>query len=275
MNSSPSRALLFLTAFLMPYPIVFAQKGNTPHSDARSSFVFRKIENNAFTAGEELNYDVNFGFITAGKARMAIPRYEEMNGRKSYYIEFTVRSSGFFDNFYNVRDRYESYMDVEGLFPWKFIQTIREGSYKHDYSAQFDHAAGKAYTATGEHPIEPYVQDVLSAFYYMRTYNYTGFRPGQKIILKNFAKDTTYELTIKYLGRQTIEVEAGTFNTILLQPIMKEGGLFKSSGRIIVWVTDDEKRMPVQVDAQIPIGSITSELTSYKGLPSPVKARVK
>ena len=93
--------------------------------------------------------------------------------------------------------------------------------------------------------------------------------------LKNFYKDSTYVLTVKYLGKQQIKVAAGTFNTILLEPIMKEGGLFKASGRIIVWLTDDERKIPVQVDAEIPIGSITSELTWYKGTAGPVKAKVK
>jgi len=93
--------------------------------------------------------------------------------------------------------------------------------------------------------------------------------------MKNFYKDSTYVLTVKYLGKQTVKVSAGSFRCILLEPVMQEGGLFKASGRIIVWLTDDERRLPVQVDAEIPIGSITSELISYKGVRGPIKAKVK
>ncbi len=235
----------------------------------------RKIEHKAFTMGEELTYDVNYGFITAGEAKMMIPRYATMNNRQCFHVEFTVRSTGFFDNFYKVRDKYESFLDTEALVPWRFIQTIREGSYKRDFEATFDHYKLTAKTKDGEYPIEPLTQDVLSAFYFMRTQSYDGFRPGQKVYLKNFYKDSVYVLTVKYLGKQEIKVEAGTFKTILLEPIMKEGGLFKASGRIIVWVTDDEKKIPVQVDAKIPIGSITSELTSIKGVQWPIRAKVK
>jgi hypothetical protein len=56
---------------------------------------------------------------------------------------------------------------------------------------------------------------------------------------------------------------------------MEEGGLFKASGSIFVWLTDDEKKIPVQVEAEIPIGSIKSELTEVKGVKGPVRAKVK
>ena len=245
-----------------------------PHASLRQQDSFRKLPNEAFDVGEELNYDVDYGFITAGTARIAIPRYSDMNGRKCYHVEFSVNSKPFFDAFYKVRDRYETHIDVDGLFPWKFVQQIREGGYKYDFNAWFDQQRLKALTSKGEFDIEPYSQDVLSAFYYMRTQNYDGFRPGQKIHVKNFARDSVYTLSVKYLGKQTIKVSAGKFNCILLEPIMKAGGLFKASGRIIIWVTDDERKIPVQIEAEIPIGSITTELTSFKGINGPIRAMV-
>jgi len=276
MNRTLITSVLFNTLFLTALLAQMTGSSASRTSDQeKTKPTYRIVEQSAFMVGEELTFDVNYGFITAGEAKMMIPRYSYFNGRKCYNVEFTVRSKSFFDNFYQVRDRYESHIDEVGLFPWKFVQQIREGSFKRDFTATFDHKRLKAITADGEYNIEPYTQDILSAFYYMRTYNYDGMRPGQKIYLKNFYKDSTYVLTVKYLGRQTIDVEAGTFRTILLQPIMKEGGLFKASGRIIVWLTDDEKKIPVQVNAEIPIGSITSELISYKGVNGPIRAKEK
>jgi hypothetical protein len=254
------------------FPALMAQKTGTEGRTAKS---YRTIEQHAFDVGEELIFDVNYGFITAGQARMSIPRYTYQKGRKCYHVQFLVKSTSFFDSFYNVRDRYESHIDAEGLFPWKFIQQIREGGYKRDFSARFDHLAERAYTSEGEYPVPAYTQDVISAFYFMRTYDYTRMKKGQKVELKNFYKDSTYTLTVVYHGKETIEVEAGTFRTIVLEPIMEEGGLFKASGRILVWMTDDERKIPVQVDAEIPIGSITSELTEYKGIKGKIKARIE
>ena len=271
-------ATLVLVLGLCVLPLTEAQKrdeGSPAPDEAASKIPYRKIEHNAFSVGEELVYDVNYGFITAGEAKMSIPRQSTMGGRPCYNIEFTVDSKPFFNAFYRVHDRYESHIDMDGLYSWRFGQRIREGNYKRDYHASFDYWRMKAVTPNGEYPVEPFTQDILSAFYFMRTYDYSDFRPGQKVQLKNFYKDTTYGLTVKYLGKQTIEVEAGEFRCILLEPIMKEGGLFKSSGRIIVWLTDDEKKIPVQVDAEIPIGSITSELISYKGIQGPIPAKVK
>lgn len=253
-------------------PIFIQDKNSDSVQPGRS---FRKIENKAFTQGEELHFDVDYGFITVGTAKMAIPSYSTIFDRKCYQVIFTVQSKPFFDWTYKVRDRYESYIDVDGLFPWKFEQHIREGGYTRDFVVTFDQERGQAYTPKGQYPIPPFVQDILSALYYARTLSYEGYRPGQKVWLKNFYKDTTYTLGVKYLGRQTIEVEAGKFKTIIVEPLITEGGLFKASGRILVWITDDDRKMPVQVDAEIPIGSITSELTSYKGLNGPLPAKIQ
>src|SRR5258706_11634517 len=100
---------------------------------------------------------------------------------------------------------------------------------------------------------------MMSAFYFARTIDYSNFKPGQKIHLQNFYKDSTYELDVKFRGRQTIEVEAGTFNCVVIEPLAKEGGLFKSEGRVYVWITDDDRKMPIRVSSKIPIGSVESE----------------
>jgi len=86
---------------------------------------FRKVENRAFTTGEKLTFDVNYGFITAGKAYMEIPKLKKIAGRDVYNVVFRVNSVSTFDAFYKVRDRYETYLDVEGIFPWRFEQHIR------------------------------------------------------------------------------------------------------------------------------------------------------
>ena len=254
---------------------LLAQKTGSGSAEAAKSPAYRTIDNEAFGVGEELIFDVNYGFVTAGQARMSVPSYSWQKGRKCYYVQFLVKSTPFFDAFYFVRDRYESHIDIEGLFPWRFTQQIREGKFKRDFNARFDHDAQKAYTTEGVFPVPPFTQDMLSAFYYMRTYDYSKLKSGQKVTLKNFYKDSTYTLTVVYHRRETIEVAAGTFKTIVLEPIMEEGGLFKASGRILVWMTDDERKIPIQVDAEIPIGSITSELTEVKGIKGPIRAKIK
>ncbi len=248
----------------------FAEGGSSTKNDG-----FRKIENHAFKVGEKLTFDVKYGFVTAGIATMAIPRIRKISGREAYNITFKVNSVPSFDWIYKVRDRYETYMDVEGLFPWRFEQHIREGGYSRDFAAFFDQRKGKAKTTEGEYDIPKYVNDIVSAFYLARTYDYSHMKVGDKIHLKNFYKDKVYDLDVRYLGKEQVEVPAGTFNCVIVEPLVQEGGLFKSEGNIIIWLTDDELKVPVKVKTKVIIGSIDAYLTGYEGLAGPLTSKVK
>jgi hypothetical protein len=241
----------------------------------KSVVMLRTVPNQAFTVGERLVFDVGYSFVTAGEAMFVIDRIDTVNGRPSYWIQFSVNSLPSFSWIYRVEDRYETVVDVQGLFPWRFSQRIREGKYARDFQAEFDQINHIARTSEGIFPIPPYVQDVVSAFYYTRTVDFSGFSVGQKFTMQNFYKDSTYILSVKFLGRQQIKVKAGTFNCIIVEPLIREGGLFKSEGRVLIWMTDDERKIPVKVSTQVAIGSIEAELREYSGLIGPIRARVK
>ncbi|MBI9072761.1 MAG: DUF3108 domain-containing protein [Melioribacteraceae bacterium] len=230
---------------------------------------FRQLENKAFGVGEKLTFDVKYGFVTAGIATMEIPKIKRISGRDSYYIAFKVNSVPSFDPFYKVRDSYITYLDTAGLFPWRFEQHIREGKFKKDFSAFFDQRKEKVKTSKGQYEINRYVNDIVSAFYYFRTLDYKDKEIGHTFILENFYQNKTYPLKVVYHGRETVSVEAGTFDCIMIEPVIEEGGLFKSEGTIVVWMTDDDLRMPVKVKTKILIGSIDAELTKYEGLKNP------
>ena len=233
----------------------------------------RTLENKAFKEGEKLTFDVNYGFVTAGIAVMEIPKIKKISGRKAYHVKFHVNSVPSFDWIFKVRDRYETYIDVQGIFPWRFEQHIREGSFKRDFSAFFDQRKGKAKTSTGEYEIPKYVNDIVSAFYYARTLDYSNLKINDRIHLQNFYKDRIYDLDVKYLGKETIEVPTGKFDCIKIEPLVKEGGLFKHDGNIIIWLTDDELKVPVRVKTKIVIGYVDAVLTKYEGLAGTLTAK--
>jgi Protein of unknown function (DUF3108) len=226
----------------------------------------RTIENKAFGQGEKLTFDVKYGFVTAGIAEMAIPDIVKISGRDAYHITFQVNSVPSFDWIFKVRDKYETYVDVKGIFPWRFEQHVREGGYKRDFAAFFDQRRGIAKTTEGTYKIPKYVNDIMSAFYYTRTLDFSHLKVNDEIHLQNFYKDKVFNLDVKYLGKDQVEVPAGTFNCIVVEPLVVEGGLFKSEGSIIIWLTDDELKIPVKVKTKVVIGSIDADLTSYSGL---------
>lgn len=236
---------------------------------------FRQIPQTAFDVGERLVFDVDYAFFTAGEAVMSIPALDTIQGRPAFHIVFTVNSTPTFSVIYKVDDRYETFLDKDGLFSWKFVQRIREGSYSRDFAAEFDPVANLARVEDREYPIPPYVHDIVSAFYFARTLEYTGMRVGQKTIVENFYKDTTYPLAIKFLGHQRISVDAGEFDCLVVEPLIKEGGLFKSEGRVIIWLSNDKRKVPIKVSTKVIIGSIDAELREYSGIRGGIPARVE
>jgi len=256
----------FLLFFLLSLSInIYAQKKDD----------FRKIDNKSFKVGEKLTFDVNYGFITAGVAEYSIPKVTKLAGRDVYQITFGVNTVSTFDALYKVRDRYETYVDVEGLFPWRFEQHIREGKYSRDFSAFFDQRKGKARTSEGAYEIPKYVNDIVSAFYFARTIDFSKMKKGESVHLENFYKDKIYPLDVVYKGRETVSVKAGTFDCIILEPEIKEGGLFKSEGNVVIWLSNDVCKIPVKVKTKIIIGSIDAELTGYSGLAGELKSKKK
>ncbi len=253
--------LFFLIIYLSS--ILFSQKTE-----------FRRIENKAFGVKEKLTFDVNYGFATVGIATFSIPEIRTLAGRRVYRVRFEVNTLPAFDPFFKVRDWYETYIDVEGIFPWRFEQHIREGNYRRDFSAFFDQRRNKAKTTEGEYVIPPYVHDIVSAFFYVRTLEFSKMKKGDKLKLQNFYKDRTYDLEVVYHGIEVVKVKAGRFRCIIVEPLVQEGGLFKSEGNIIIWLTDDDIKMPVKVKTKVLIGSIDSELTAYENLKSPLKSKL-
>ncbi|MEI8134386.1 MAG: DUF3108 domain-containing protein [bacterium] len=236
----------------------------------------RKIPNEAFGVGERLVFDITYGFVTAGQAVMVIPGYKYVGGRKSYEINTYAVSSEAFDNIFKVRDKYSSFVDVEGIYPHRFEQHVSEGHYRRDFEAFFDQDELTAETNDGsKFKIPQYVHDILSAFYYVRTLDLTQYHKGQKISLQNFYDGKTHPLDVMILGRQQIQTEAGKFDCIVVEPMVVEGGLFKNEGSIRIWLTNDANKMPVKVSTKVIVGAIDITLTKYSGLKNPVTSKVE
>jgi len=267
--------ILFLLFFVLIVLGMFAHAQQIQDPIPSSTTELRTIEQQAFTIGERLKFDVGFSFIKAGEAEFSIPAMKTVNGRECFQILATVVSTPTFSFFYKVDDFYETLVDAKGIFPWHFTQRVREGKYSFDFAATFDQTNNIATTAKGKYRIPPYVHDAVSALFYVRTMDFSKCKPGEKRYLNNFYNDSTYQLAVKFLGYQQVEVKAGTFNCICVEPLVQEGGLFKSNGKIIIWMTNDERKIPVKVSTKVVVGSIDAELREYSGIHGTIKAKVE
>jgi hypothetical protein len=209
---------------------------------------------------------VNYGFVTAGLATMEIPKMKRISGRDAYHVFFEVNSVPSFNWMFKVRDRYETYIDKEGIFPWRFEQHIREGNYSRDFAAFFDQRKNIVKTSKGEYETPDFIHDIVSAFYFARTLDYSEYKINDRMHLQNFYKDKIYDLDVKFLGKETVEVPAGKFDCVIIEPLVKEGGLFKHDGNIIIWLSDDDLKVPIKVRTKIIIGYVEAVLTGYEGL---------
>jgi len=214
-----------------------------------------------FGEGEKLVYSVQYGIINAGEASLEIRNISMFDSVPCYNIVSNARTNDVFSVFFKVRDRFVSLMDTVNLVSVRYEKNIREGKFKRNESVVFDQRAHRAVYKDKEVPIAPRTQDVLTSMYYLRT---LPLAPGQNIALANHTDGKNYPLLIKVLGRERVTVEAGTFDCLIVEPILRGPAIFQQKGRVTVWVTDDEYRIPVLVKSKVVIGAVSGVLTSYR-----------
>ncbi len=215
-----------------------------------------------FHVGEYLKFSVQYGIIHAGSAYLEVPRAEDVNGHPVFLLQARAESNGFFSTFYKVRNKIQSYWDRDGHFSWRYSENRREGGFRAQNDMTFDYDRMEARYKDGRtFAIPPHVQDALSAFYYSRT---QALPLGGSIVFDYHASRKSLPLEVKVLGREKIETPAGKFNCVAIEPLLKAGGIFKKKGRLVIWITDDERRMPVLMKSKVTVGSISVVLQEYR-----------
>lgn len=233
---------------------------------------FRTIKHQAFQPGEKLTYSVNYGWITAGEATLEVKKTsQKMNGREIYRMIGIGESVNTFDWFFKVRDRYETYMDAEAVFPWVFVRRINEGGYSKAQDYQFfQHKKIVKNEKNETYQVPLGVQDMLSAFYYARTIDFTKAKKGDIFTIPAFVDEEYYDLKIKFAGIEKIKVDKGKFDCMVFHPVVQTGRIFKHEEDLTVYITNDKNKIPVLAKAKILVGSIRMELEDYQGLTHPI-----
>jgi hypothetical protein len=216
----------------------------TTHLNGQNEF--RKVPNETFSPGEFLKYRVFYDSwmtsnLTAGYGTMEIdPLLNTTNGRETYHITVTGNSAGLFSLFYKVRDRFETFVDTQGMMPLKFIRRTREGGYKRDDDVTFDHVRKVAQSRRATKEITPYVQDIVSAFYYVRTFDFDTAEVNDAYYLDFFLDDSLYHSEIIFEGREWVDTDFGTIYCMKFKPKVAVGEIFQEPYPGL-WVSDTEQ----------------------------------
>jgi hypothetical protein len=208
-----------------------------------------------FKPGEYLRFSVQYGVIKAGSAYLEVHDGKQIDGQPSVTLVARAESNSFFSAFYKVRTRIESVWNPDGRYSVRYQERRREGKNKYESDIVFDHDRLEARYRDGQaFPIPPQVQDALSSFYYTR---FQALPLGGSIVFDYHASRKTKPLEVKVLGRERIETPAGKFDCIAIEPILLAGGIFKNKGQLVIWLTDDDRRMPVLMKSKVAVGSIS------------------
>lgn len=238
---------------------------------------FCGLKNTAFQAGERVTYKLYYTladiYIEAGQVNFSC-RVEPLNSKPVYHIIADGETLPFYDHFYKVRDRYESFIDTGSLQPYKFVRSVREGEYKKYESVSFNKEVGTAITNDGVYKVPACVQDVLSAMYFARNLNFDKMRPGDKIPFSMFLDNQVYPSYIRYLGRETIRTKYGKFHAIKFKPLLIRGTLFEAGEKMTVWVSDDPNHIPLRVESPITVGSVKADMMEFYNRRMPLSSRI-
>ncbi|THU41380.1 DUF3108 domain-containing protein [Niastella caeni] len=258
------RPLVFLLFIVISFPL-------------RAVDGFCELRNSAFANGEVITlkvfYTVVGAYFGAGEATFTT-NLEKMAGKPVYHITGDGKTYSFYDNFFKVRDKYETYIDTATLQPYRFIRNVYEGGYKKYENVTFNKTTNSAITNQGVYKVPECVQDVLSAVYYSRNIDFNKHKVGDKINFSMFLDNEVFQMYLRYLGKETIKTKYGKFKAIKFKPLLIKGTIFEGGEKMTVWVSDDKNHVPVRIESPISVGSVKIDMISYRNLRYPLTSLI-
>ena len=212
-----------------------------------------------FGSGETLVYTVAWLKIEGGEMTLRTARETTSDGVPVHRMTLVATSNDYVSKFYPVRDLYETWVDARDFQPLRFEKHAREGRYESDEVEEFDLARRIGSWREDRTPLPERVQDIISSFYFLRA---QPLVIGQDVRIDMFSRGKVYKLKAAVLEKERVETEAGVFDAFKLQPQLRENETDedRNRGKLFLWFSDDERRLPVMAKTLMPIGSVTARL---------------
>lgn len=240
-----------LLAVLFLVPLLFSAAPSAANLET-SPYLTR-----VFESGEEIVYALSWLGVVGGTATMTVVPSADT-------IRFTslAQSEGFLGRLYPVRDEIESVVDRDSFATLRFAKELDERGRSKNEVTLLDLEKGVAHHEGAEIPVEIPIYDPLSSIYYLRTLDLT---PGKTHMLSLIADGKVYQLEVNVLRRETLRVDGSTFDTVLVEPKMRRGGIFRDENRrLLIWYTADQRRVPVRIRSELEFGNITATIRTSR-----------
>jgi Protein of unknown function (DUF3108) len=225
-----------------------------------------QVSDPPFKNGERLVYEISWAGLTVGEGVLESEPVEPFDGREVIRVRSTATSNGLLSLVFPVRDRIESDMDAQGLYPYRITVDQRHGFRRRHKVIEFDQEDHKAVLfsdgKTRRYDIPPQVQDILSSLYYFRAIEH--MEDGSSVFINVHDSKKNWRLEIQILGRETLTSVLGTLPTVKAKALIRYEGILLDKGDLTLWLTDDLRHVPVMMNGKIAIGSITATLTKIE-----------
>jgi hypothetical protein len=245
-------------------------------------------KNNAFGDGENITYEVSYNWgpiwMDAGLVNFMVSK-EKYFGKDAWHLKSTGKTYTGYDYFFKVRDYYNSWIDPQTFHSIEFKRYIYEGNYNLLNTITFDlnHQIALSHTKSNNNPLRKdtirlskCIFDMLSSVYFTRTLNLSDLKPEARIPVSIIIDDSVYSIVVRSLGKEVIEnMDGQRYKCIKFTAKMVQGTIFRGNEDALIWITDDENKIPVYIEAKIIVGSVKAYLIEAKGLKNPIKALIK
>ncbi len=218
---------------------------------------------NAFASKETIKFNLKFGFIKGGEARLIICD-TTFNGRKAIHYYLKGETTGLANKLYGVDDVYETIVDAGTLLPLKSIRDIKEGKYRWYNETLFYHDIDSLNSKkSGWREMPEGMVDIISVFFYfIGQHLFEEIEIGHTVSLPTFHADKINDVTIRFIGEERISTSRGEEDCFVLTPVVDKGKLLKRSDGVKFFISKETK-MPVLLEFEMKVGALRAILKSY------------
>jgi len=229
-------------------------------------------QSNTLPAKETLYYSIDWRLFTAGKARVELTTTPQP--RPGYQVNLHLESIGIVSKLFKVEDDYSANMS-SAYCAQSLQMTTHEGNRLRETKITFDAEAKKAsylerdrarnnaIVLSQETDIPPCVHDAIGGLFFIRTLN---LEPGQSTQIPVSDGKKSVMVKVEAQAREDVKTPEGTFKTIRYEVYLFDGVLYRRSAHVNVWVSDDRRKLPVQIRVRMTftIGTITLLLEKHE-----------